>query len=78
MIGDCDIIKNELRQYAEEEELNILPKNNNWDLKKQLEPKFDKLRRRTQRAIVDLLREKLAEEGDSDSDSDSEDEDDEA
>lgn len=64
-IGDGDIIKNELRQFEEEEELNILPKNNNWDLKKQLEPKIEKLLRRTQRAIVDILREKIAEEEDS-------------
>ena len=74
MIADSDIIKNELRQFEEEEELNILPKNNNWDLKKQLEPKLEKLRRRTQRAIVDLLREKIAEEGDSESEEEDEDE----
>mmetsp|Transcript_23048 Transcript_23048/g.38993 ORF Transcript_23048/g.38993 Transcript_23048/m.38993 type:complete len:155 (-) Transcript_23048:432-896(-) len=69
-IGDSDIIKNELRQYEEEEELNILPKNNNWDLKKQLEPKIEKLQRRTQRAIVDILREKIAEEEDSEEEAD--------
>lgn len=69
-ISDSDIIKNELRQYEEEEELNILPKNNNWDLKKQLEPKIEKLQRRTQRAIVDILREKIAEEEDSEEEAD--------
>lgn len=67
-IGDCDIIRNELRQFGDDEELNILPKNNNWDLKKQLEPLLEKLRRRTQRAIVDILRQKIAEEEDSDED----------
>jgi len=68
VIADSDIIKNELRQFQDEEELNILPKNNNWDLKKQLEPKLEKLRRRTQRAIVDILREKMAEESESEED----------
>ena len=68
--NDNDIIKKELRQFSEDDELNILPKSNNWDLKKQLEPKLEKLRRRTQRAIVDILREKIANEVDSDSDSD--------
>jgi coiled-coil domain-containing protein 12 len=58
-------IKKELRKY-QNKELNILPRNNNWDVKKLLEPKLEKLRRRTQRAIVDFLREKLANMSESD------------
>lgn len=54
-----NVIKKELRKY-QNQELNILPRNNNWDVKKLLEPKLDKLKKRTQKAIVDFLREKLA------------------
>lgn len=46
----------------------------NWDLKRDIQHKMDKLERRTQRAIVDLLRERLereaAEGGDGEDDSD--------
>mmetsp|Transcript_1874 Transcript_1874/g.2982 ORF Transcript_1874/g.2982 Transcript_1874/m.2982 type:complete len:144 (+) Transcript_1874:165-596(+) len=64
--GTDNPIKKELRQFNSEE-LNILPKSNNWDIKKFLEPKQEKLRRRTQRAIVDFLREKLNSVTDSES-----------
>ena len=56
-----DIIKEELAQYKEEE-LNIVPKKPNWDLKVMMEERIQKLKRRTQRAIVEILREKLAAE----------------
>ena len=45
----------------------------NWDLKRDIQHKMDKLERRTQRAIVELLRERLekeAAEGGGDDDSD--------
>lgn len=61
-----DIIKAELEQL-EGVETNIVPKKINWDLKEQVAGKLDKLKRRTQRAIVDILKEKIAaEEGDLD------------
>mgnify|MGYP000750407272 CR=1 FL=1 len=44
---------------------NVTPistKKVNWDLKRDIQPKMDKLERRTQRAIVDLLRERLERE----------------
>ena len=66
-----DIIQAELEQCSTSE-LNILPKNNNWDLKQILAPKMERLQKRTQRAIVDILREKLAAEGNTDSDAESE------
>jgi coiled-coil domain-containing protein 12 len=44
----------------------ILPKKINWDLKKQLMPKLDKLKKRTQKAIVEMLREKFAKEDNDD------------
>lgn len=68
-----DVILAELEECATTE-LNILPKNNNWDLKQILAPKMEKLQKRTQRAIVDILREKLAAEGGTDSDEESENE----
>jgi coiled-coil domain-containing protein 12 len=60
---ETDVIKKELAQYNEEE-LNIVPKKANWDLKCQIEGKLIKLKRKTQRAIVDIMREKLAEKSD--------------
>lgn len=45
---------------------SIAPKKVNWDLKRDIAKKLNKLERRTQKAIVDLLRERLekeAEEG---------------
>ena len=56
-----DVIKKELALHTEEE-LNIIPKKPNWDLKCQVEDRIQKLKRKTQRAIVDILREKLAAE----------------
>jgi coiled-coil domain-containing protein 12 len=35
------------------------PKKVNWDLKRDVEKKMQKLEKRTQRAILDLLRERL-------------------
>lgn len=64
---ETDVIKMELAQYNEEE-LNIVPKKANWDLKCQIEGKLLKLKRKTQRAIVDIMREKLAEKSDDDDD----------
>ncbi|EFJ50918.1 hypothetical protein VOLCADRAFT_116633 [Volvox carteri f. nagariensis] len=47
--------------------VNIAPKKANWDLKRDVQPKLDKLERRTQRAILEMMREeerrKLEEEG---------------
>lgn len=64
---ETDVIKLELAQYNEEE-LNIVPKKANWDLKSQIEGRMNKLKRKTQRAIVDILREKLAERSDGEDD----------
>ena len=64
---ELDVIKRELAQYNGGE-LNIVPKKTNWDLKSQKEERMTKLKRKTQRAIVDILREKFAESGDDDAD----------
>jgi coiled-coil domain-containing protein 12 len=38
----------------------------NWDLKRDIEEQLDKLERRTQKALVALLKERLAKEADMD------------
>ncbi len=47
--------------------VNIAPKKANWDLKRDVQPRLDKLERRTQRAILELLqaeeRRRMEEEG---------------
>jgi coiled-coil domain-containing protein 12 len=35
----------------------LAPRRANWDLKRDVEPKLEKLERRTQRALVDIARE---------------------
>ena len=41
----------------------IVPRDPNWDLKRDIEPKLAILQKRTQRAIVDILRARLKAEG---------------
>jgi coiled-coil domain-containing protein 12 len=55
---------------------NIAPKKINWDLKRDIQPKLAKLEKRTQRAIVDMLKKRLEMEaaqvaGDDDEDQNS-------
>jgi coiled-coil domain-containing protein 12 len=38
---------------------SMAPKKINWDLKRDIQPKLDKLERRTQKAIVEMLKERL-------------------
>lgn len=64
-----DAIKRELKKHIEEhgggeDVLNIAPKKPNWDLKRDVSKKVEKLDRLTQRAIVDMLREKIANQED--------------
>ena len=40
----------------------VAPKKANWDLKRDIQPKLDKLEKRTQKAIVQLLKERLQQE----------------
>ncbi|KAL1935939.1 hypothetical protein VTP01DRAFT_73 [Rhizomucor pusillus] len=52
---------------AEKEEVDLLdlqPKKPNWDLKRDVEKKLEKLDRRTQRAVLELIRMRLANETD--------------
>lgn len=39
---------------------SVAPKKANWDLKREIAPKLDKLERRTQRAMVQLLQQEEA------------------
>jgi coiled-coil domain-containing protein 12 len=48
----------------------MAPKKINWDLRRDIQPKLDKLEKRTQKALVQLLRERLANEADEDDDDD--------
>ena len=54
-----DIIKSELAQL-QTEEINIVPKHPNFDLKQGIQQRLEKLKKRTQRSIVEILREKIA------------------
>ncbi|KAG7387492.1 hypothetical protein PHYPSEUDO_014014 [Phytophthora pseudosyringae] len=67
---------------SDDELLNLAPKRANWDMERDLAPMLRKLERRTQHAIVEILREKLAaeqqEEGSNDDDDDDEDEEEKA
>ena len=47
--------------------LNLAPRKANWDLKRDLEKKMQLLEGRTQRAIVQLVRQKLQAQGDTQS-----------
>lgn len=54
-------IKSSIEQFLNEEKgtINIIPKKPNIDLKRHLQPKLEKLNKRTQLAIIELLREKF-------------------
>ncbi|EOD25026.1 hypothetical protein EMIHUDRAFT_222615 [Emiliania huxleyi CCMP1516] len=43
--------------------LNLAPKKVNWDLKRDIEPQMKKLRAATDRAIIELIRERVTKEG---------------
>lgn len=70
-----DAIQRELRRHEEEHgnggQLNVAPRKPNWDLKRAVSKKVAKLNRLTQKAIVELLREKLAQEAEEESSSSS-------
>ncbi|POM68720.1 MRNA splicing factor [Phytophthora palmivora] len=63
---------------SDDELLNLAPKRANWDMERDIAPMLRKLERRTQHAIVEILREKLAaEQQEEDSDDEEEEEDEE-
>jgi len=41
---------------------NLAPRKVDWDLKRDIAPKLDKLEKRTQKAIAELIRERLKKE----------------
>ncbi|PNH03523.1 Coiled-coil domain-containing protein 12 [Tetrabaena socialis] len=62
------VVETKPEELPQEELLvNIAPKKANWDLKRDVQPKLDKLERRTQRAMLEMMREeerkRLEEEG---------------
>lgn len=50
-----------VKQLLQEERdiINIIPKKANIDLKRSIQPKLDKLKKRTEKAIVNILSKKL-------------------
>merc|ERR1711865_805335 len=50
-------------QKAQAKGLNIQPRKANWDLKRDVGMKLEKLKKRTERAILELVREKLISQG---------------
>ena len=61
-----DPIKRELLEYQDQDDFNIIPKKANWDLKNMVAKKLEKLNRRTQLAIVEILRKKIKNEEEED------------
>jgi len=59
-------IQRELRTHIADnggaELLNIAPRKPNWDLKRDVAKKMEKLQRRTQLAIVDMIKDRIANE----------------
>merc|ERR1712138_210434 len=47
-----------------EGQLFVRPRKANWDLKRDVEKKLEKLEKRTQRAILDLIQQKLKDQAD--------------
>ncbi len=60
-----DYVKEELAQEKSALEIeqldftNLAPRKPDWDLKRDIAPKLEKLERRTQKAIAELIRERL-------------------
>ena len=46
--------------------LNLAPRKPDWDLKRDIKAKLEKLERRTKRAIAEMIRERLKESAKSD------------
>ena len=57
-----------LQAQAPATEHAAAPKKINWDLKRDIQPKLDKLEKRTQKAIVELLKARLEQEATEDLD----------
>ncbi|KAJ3299127.1 Coiled-coil domain-containing protein 12 [Borealophlyctis nickersoniae] len=58
-----EALEAEQQRSKEVDLFNLAPKKPNWDLKRDLEKKTEKLERRTQAAIADIIRERLRQEG---------------
>ncbi|KAI8380331.1 mRNA splicing factor [Blakeslea trispora] len=64
-----DMTKETLAEAAEKQKeevdlFNLAPKKPNWDLKRDVEKKLEKLERRTQRAIYEIIRQNLEKDKD--------------
>ncbi|TFJ85135.1 hypothetical protein NSK_003558 [Nannochloropsis salina CCMP1776] len=72
-----DAIQRELKrheaEYGSGGQLNVAPRKANWDLKRDVAKKLAKLNRLTQKAIIEILQEKLAQEAEEGSTSENDD-----
>ncbi|CDH48231.1 hypothetical protein RO3G_10424 [Lichtheimia corymbifera JMRC:FSU:9682] len=53
-----------VKEKEEVDLFNLQPKKPNWDLKRDVEKKLERLDRRTQKAILELIRQRLSNETD--------------
>lgn len=61
----ADAVKRELASL-QSDVIHVVPKKANWDIKAMVQGRLEKLKRRTKIAIVEILRQKLAEQKDED------------
>ncbi|DAZ94538.1 TPA: hypothetical protein N0F65_002190 [Lagenidium giganteum] len=61
-------------EEEEEEDVNLAPKRANWDIERDIAPMLKKLEKRTQHAIVEIWREKMAAEQQEEDEEEEEDE----
>uniref|UniRef100_A0A7S0E0K0 Coiled-coil domain-containing protein 12 n=1 Tax=Hanusia phi TaxID=3032 RepID=A0A7S0E0K0_9CRYP len=55
-------------QQTDEIQLDVAPKKPNWDLKQHIQKKLEKLERRTQQAIIEMIKDRVAKsQGEADS-----------
>jgi hypothetical protein len=63
-------------RFTQDSFTNLAPKKLNWDLKREVADRLEQLRKRTQKAINELVVEKMKELEDEDDDDDDDDDDD--
>eukprot|EP01139_Manchomonas_bermudensis_P008730 Amastigsp_a193848_11.p1 type:complete len:177 gc:universal Amastigsp_a193848_11:1-531(+) len=59
LVDRSELEELEIASMAAQDLAQLLPKNATWDLERMIEPKLQLLNSRTERALVELLREKL-------------------
>ncbi|KAK8808732.1 hypothetical protein WA538_002359 [Blastocystis sp. DL] len=65
-------LKASMEMPGRNDTINLAPKKPNWDLKRGIQHKMDKLEKETQKAMIHMLKEKIEEEGSEESDEEAE------